>query len=119
MTADSSGRAEELAQSMLLWRARKDLGQDGPLPSYRTTRRHRWTGAELERAKVHRTALVSGAPEQVSAVLKALAGSHGVDELIINTLTCDPPDRQRSYELLSEAFALPASRPEPATVGSA
>ncbi|MGW9068956.1 MsnO8 family LLM class oxidoreductase [Streptomyces yangpuensis] len=45
VTADSAGRAEELAQSLLLWRARKDLGQDAPLPSYETTRRHRWTGA--------------------------------------------------------------------------
>ncbi len=96
---------------MRLWRAPKDLGQDGPLPSYETTRRHRWTGAELARAEVHRTALVPGAPEQVCAVLTALAGSHGVDELIINTLTCDPSDRQRSYELLSEAFALPAPHP--------
>ncbi|PWK69549.1 luciferase family oxidoreductase group 1 [Streptomyces sp. CG 926] len=114
VTADSAARAEELAQSLLLWRARKDLGEDGPLPSYETTRRHRWTGAELERAKVHRTALVSGAPEQVAAVLTALAGSHGVDELIINTLTCDPADRRRSYELLSEAFALQASEPHSA-----
>ncbi|MEU9254954.1 LLM class flavin-dependent oxidoreductase [Streptomyces sp. NPDC048270] len=107
VTADSAGRAEELAQSLLLWRARKDLGHDRPLPSYETTRRHRWTGAELERAKVHRTALVSGAPEQVHAALTALASAHGVDELIINTLTPDPADRQRSYELLAEAFDLP------------
>ncbi|MFD4867170.1 MsnO8 family LLM class oxidoreductase [Streptomyces sp. NPDC058412] len=111
VTADSAGRAEELAQSLLLWRARKDLGHDAPLPSYETTRRHRWTGAELDRAKVHRTALVSGAPEQVHSVLTALAGTHGVDELVINTLTPDPADRQRSYELLAEAFTLPTALP--------
>ncbi|MFI8341226.1 hypothetical protein ACIF8W_14225 [Streptomyces sp. NPDC085639] len=98
---------------MLLRRARKDLGQDGPLPSYGTTRRHRWTGAELERAQMHRTALVSGTPDQVAAVLTALAASHGVDELTSNTLTRDPSDRQRSYELLAEAFALPAPHPQP------
>ncbi|MBZ9594567.1 MULTISPECIES: MsnO8 family LLM class oxidoreductase [Streptomyces] len=118
VTADSAGRAEELAQSLLLWRARKDLGQDAPLPSYETTRRHRWTGAELERAKVHRTALVSGAPEQVHAVLTGLAATHGVDELIVNTLTADPADRQRSYELLAEAFALPAARREAAVTAA-
>ncbi|MER7731329.1 LLM class flavin-dependent oxidoreductase [Streptomyces erythrochromogenes] len=112
VTADSAGRAEELAQSLLLWRARKDLGQDAPLPSYETTRRHRWTGAELERAKVHRAALVSGAPEQVHAVLTGLVATHGVDELIVNTLTADPSDRRRSYELLAEAFDLPAHRTE-------
>ncbi|MFJ3635162.1 LLM class flavin-dependent oxidoreductase [Streptomyces sp. NPDC090112] len=112
VTADSAGRAEELARGLLLWRARKDLGEDAPLPSYETTRRHRWTGAELARAEVHRTALVSGAPEQVHAVLTALAASHGVDELIVNTLTADPADRRRSYELLADAFALPPGGPE-------
>lgn len=81
VTADSAGRAEELAQSLLLWRARKDLGQDRPLPSNETTRRHRWTGAELERAKVHRTALVSGAPEQVHAALTALAEAFDLPRL--------------------------------------
>ncbi|MEW1802429.1 hypothetical protein ACIGO7_05780 [Streptomyces virginiae] len=114
VTADIAGRAEEPAQSLLLWRARKDLGQDAPLPSYETTRRHRWTGAEPERARVHRTALVSGAPEQVYAVLTALAAAHGVDELIVNTLTADPADRRRSYELLAETFELPADRREAA-----
>ncbi|WP_078893219.1 LLM class flavin-dependent oxidoreductase [Streptomyces sp. NRRL F-2580] len=57
------------------------------------------------------TALVSGAPEQVHSVLTALAGTHGVDELVVNTLTSDPADRQRSYELPAEAFALPAALP--------
>ncbi|MEU6862180.1 LLM class flavin-dependent oxidoreductase [Streptomyces sp. NPDC046876] len=119
VTADSAGRAEELAQSLLLWRARKDLGHDLPMPSYETTRRHRWTGAELERAKVHRTALVSGTPEQVHSTLTALAVGHGVDELIVNTLTPDPADRQRSYELLAEVFDLPAAHPEPAVAAAA
>lgn len=113
VTADTAERAEELAQSLLLWRARKDLGADAPLPWIETVRRHRWTGAELERAKTHRAALVSGAPEQVHRTLTALASSHGVDELIINTLAPDPADRHRSYELLAEVFDLAASRVEP------
>ncbi|MEU4126035.1 hypothetical protein [Streptomyces virginiae] len=76
--------------------------------------RGRAAGAEPERARVHRTALVSGAPEQVYAVLTALAAAHGVDELIVNTLTADPADRRRSYELLAETFELPADRREAA-----
>ncbi|WP_423832865.1 hypothetical protein [Streptomyces manipurensis] len=46
------------------------------------------------------------------AALTALAASHGVDELIVNTLTADPADRRRSYELLADAFALPPGGPE-------
>ncbi|GAB2471927.1 LLM class flavin-dependent oxidoreductase [Xylanimonas ulmi] len=33
ITAETSERAQELAGAMLLWRARKDLGHDGPVPS--------------------------------------------------------------------------------------
>ncbi|MET9635965.1 hypothetical protein ABZY83_05990 [Streptomyces virginiae] len=76
--------------------------------------RGRAAGAEPERARVHRTALVSGAPEQVYAVLTALAAAHGVDELAVNTLTAAPADRRRSYELLAETFELPADRREAA-----
>ncbi|MFD6248839.1 MsnO8 family LLM class oxidoreductase [Streptomyces roseolus] len=106
VAADTAERAEELARSLLLWRARKDLGQDRPLPSLATVRGHRWSDAERERAEVHRTALVSGAVEQVGAKLSELAASHGVDEIVVNTLTADPADRERSYALLAQYFGL-------------
>ncbi|WP_327069976.1 MsnO8 family LLM class oxidoreductase [Kitasatospora sp. NBC_01250] len=115
VTADTAARAELLAQAMLLWRSRKDLGHDLPLPSAHTTRHHRWTGAETERALANSAALVSGTPEQVHRQLTALAAEHQVDELIVNTLTADPADRLRSYELLAEVFALdgaPAPTPD-------
>jgi len=41
--------------------------------------------------------------------LTALAGAHGVDELVVITICHDPAVRLRSYELLAEAFGLPGS----------
>jgi alkanesulfonate monooxygenase SsuD/methylene tetrahydromethanopterin reductase-like flavin-dependent oxidoreductase (luciferase family) len=66
-----------------------------------------------------------GSPQTVRQRLTALARAHGVDELVVVTICHDPAARQRSYELLAEAFALPpreAAGPAPrarpaATVG--
>jgi alkanesulfonate monooxygenase SsuD/methylene tetrahydromethanopterin reductase-like flavin-dependent oxidoreductase (luciferase family) len=107
LMADTAAKAEELAAGLLLWRSRKDLGDDRPLPSPESTRKHRWTSAELQRAGDNSRALLSGTPEQLHGVLTELAVAHGVDELVVNTLTHDPADRLRSYELLAEV--LPAS----------
>ncbi|WP_150241747.1 MsnO8 family LLM class oxidoreductase [Nocardiopsis quinghaiensis] len=106
VTADTSERAEELVQAMLLWRARKDLGLDLPIPSAQAVRDHAWTPEERQRASVRRSSVVSGTPVQVRDRLVVLAKEHGVDELMVNTLTCDSGDRLRSYELLAEAFGL-------------
>lgn len=125
VTADTAAKAEELAASVVLWRSRKDLGEDLPLPSPHTTRNHRWTGQETQRARSNGRVLVSGAPEQVRDQLTRLAADHGVDELVVNTLTHDPADRLRSYQLLAQLFELPdrsglaapATAPAPAPVG--
>lgn len=106
VTADTAERAEELALAMLLWRTRKDMGMDLPLPSAEEVRSHRWTPEETARAQVRRDSMVSGTPEEVRDTLAVLAKEHGVDELMVNTLTCDPAEQLRSYQLLAEAFDL-------------
>lgn len=110
IVADTESRADDLARSLLLWRSRKDLGDDRPLPSIETARNHRWTSAESERASYNSHALISGTPEQVRPVLLDLAQLHGTDELVANVLTHDPADRLRTYELLAEVLASAAPR---------
>ncbi|QDQ16002.1 MsnO8 family LLM class oxidoreductase [Streptomyces spectabilis] len=112
VSADTEARAEELAQSVLLWRSRKDLGQDLPLPSPRSVRGHRWSEPQAQRAAALRATLVAGTPEQVRVRLTRLAAEHGVGEVLVNTLTADPADRVRSYQLLAEAFELKAPAPD-------
>ncbi|MFZ4267250.1 MsnO8 family LLM class oxidoreductase [Streptomyces arboris] len=102
VTAESEAEAEALAHSVVLWRARKDLGEDLPLPPARAARNHRWTSLEAERAYVRERGLVWGTPEQVHTRLAALAEAYAVEEVMVNTLTCDPADRLRSYRLLTE-----------------
>lgn len=111
VAADSEDEAEALAQSVLLWRTRKDLGHDLPFPPAHVARNHGWTALEAERAAVRSRNLVWGTPEQVHSQLARIAREHGVQEIMVNTLACDPADRLRSYRLLAECAA---ATPEPA-----
>ncbi|MFF3660402.1 MsnO8 family LLM class oxidoreductase [Streptomyces olivochromogenes] len=99
-------KAQELTAGFLLWRSRKDLGHNEPFPSPATVRSHRWTAQEDARVGNSSRQLVAGTPHQVKVALIGLARAHQVDEIIVNTLTHDPVDRLRSYELLAEAFQL-------------
>ncbi|GAB3623718.1 LLM class flavin-dependent oxidoreductase [Mariniluteicoccus endophyticus] len=102
ITAETADRAQQLADAMLLWRARKDLGHDGPIPSAETTRSYQWSVAERTRATARSKAIITGTPDQVSETIAHLAHTHHADEVIINTLTSDPDDRHTSYRLLAE-----------------
>ncbi|GAB4085507.1 LLM class flavin-dependent oxidoreductase [Myceligenerans cantabricum] len=104
VTAPSDAGATALGHAMLLWRARKDLGEEGPVPSVETVRRHRWSEAERARARARARGVVFGTPQEVATELRALATSHGADEIVVNTLVSDPEDRQLSYRLLAEQF---------------
>ncbi|WP_406284641.1 LLM class flavin-dependent oxidoreductase [Embleya sp. NBC_00896] len=104
IVADTEAEATELGTAYLLWRSRKDLGFDEPFPDRARTRAHRWTGDESDRAGHNARAVLTGTPERIRARLDELARAHGVDEIVVNTLTHDPADRVRSYELLAEAF---------------
>jgi alkanesulfonate monooxygenase SsuD/methylene tetrahydromethanopterin reductase-like flavin-dependent oxidoreductase (luciferase family) len=105
LVADTAAKAEELALSFILWRSRKDLGADEPIPSARSTRTHEWNGAELIRGRANRHGLLFGTPEQLERPLAELCSAHEVDELVVNTLTHDPADRARSYQLLVEVMS--------------
>ncbi|MER5532512.1 LLM class flavin-dependent oxidoreductase [Streptomyces mirabilis] len=105
VVADTEVKAQELTAGFLLWRSRKDLGHNELFPSPVTVRGHSWTAEEDARVGHSSRQLVAG-PPQVKAALIGLARVHQVDEIIVNTLTHDPVDRLRSYELLAEAFQL-------------
>ena len=50
--------------------------------------------------------MVVGSPGVVRAGLEAAAAAYGAQELLLVTITHDHAARRRSYELVSEAFAL-------------
>ncbi len=86
------------------WKIDRNKGALGPLPSPAEAALRPYTPAEqAESDKIRRTALV-GSGAQVADKLRALADTHGVDELVVITWAHDPAARRRSYELLAKEF---------------
>lgn len=113
VTADTAEKAQRLAAATALWRARKDLNFDSAIPSLdRAERDREWSDEERARAVTREAGIIHGTPEDVRDQLLALAEQHRASEIMVNTLTSDPADRDASYTLLAEAF-------DQATVGVA
>lgn len=108
IVADTEAEAERLASSVGLWRLRLERGDPGPVPSVEEALAYPYSAIERARLEQNRQRLVVGAPEQVRDQLVELATAYRADELVILTITHDQQARIRSYELLAEAFGLPA-----------
>lgn len=106
IVADSAERAEQLALASDLSTVRLRTNRPGPLPSPQEAADHPWTELERETARAARRFVTVGEPEAVREGLLARARHAGADELIVTTNVHDPAERQRSYQLLAEAFGL-------------
>jgi luciferase family oxidoreductase group 1 len=116
--ADTDEAAERLALSGLVWRLSPEERR-GPVPSVEDAQAMAAALDPARRARLaqERAGIVVGAPERVAAELTDLAGSFGVDELLVVTVCHDPAARLRSYELVASAVGLPAAdqpAPDPA-----
>ena len=107
LAADTDAEAERLATSLHLWRLKRDE-ERGPVPSVEEAQAAASALSPVERARLaqDRGRVVAGGPDRVRDELTALAGSFGVDELVVVTVCHDATARLRSYQLLSETFAL-------------
>ncbi|MEA2619956.1 MAG: hypothetical protein QOC97_729 [Chloroflexota bacterium] len=106
VVADTDEAAAALADTILLWRARKDLGQDLPFPTIKTALHHTWTETELTRRRARSNNLIRGDPDSVRHDLATMAAGHHVNEIMVNTPLPSFEDRLRSYQLLADAFEL-------------
>ncbi|MGD0189399.1 MAG: LLM class flavin-dependent oxidoreductase [Rhizomicrobium sp.] len=106
LVADTEEDARKLSASRNLWVVRLLTGRPIPFPAPEEALAYEFTEQErtLLRAVEQRSTV--GTPEHVRAKLTHLAERHGAEELVVVTITYDYASRQRSYELLAEAFAL-------------
>src|SRR5690606_41646611 len=91
----------------LAW-ARVRTGRFEPLPSPEEALAHAYTPAEQEAVALYRRLTVVGDPEAVRDEITRRAGAAGADEVMVTTNVWAPEARLRSFELLAEAFDLPA-----------
>jgi luciferase family oxidoreductase group 1 len=104
--ADSEDEASRLARSRELFIVKLYTGRGGPYPTVEEAERYPYSPRELAIVDEARRRCMAGTPEQVRARLESFARDHGVDELVIVTITHDPKARLHSYELLAAAFGL-------------
>jgi luciferase family oxidoreductase group 1 len=107
ITAETERDAARLTDAALLWRSRKDLGEDRPLPGPEEAEAHTWTEQEMIRRTANAETIISGTPAQVRCRMESLAERNGVDELMINSPIAAYTDRLTSYHLLAAEFRRP------------
>jgi len=110
--AESESEARRLAASRDLWRLRQRRGILAAFPPPEDALAYPYSEVERREIEYHRRRQVVGTPDQVKAQLSALAGSYGVDEIVVLTICHDFAARKHSYTLLAEAFGLPPPVPE-------
>ena len=106
VTAQTEAEAARLFTSREISRINRDKGIFAPLPSPEEAMAQ--TLSEGDRARVERLRARSfyGTPDVVGAKLRALAETHGAQEIAVLTTVHDPEARRRSYALLAEEFGL-------------
>ncbi|MGI8896713.1 MAG: LLM class flavin-dependent oxidoreductase [Casimicrobiaceae bacterium] len=106
LAATTEAEARRLLMTREFWRIGFEQGIRKSLVTPEEAAAHPYTQAEWATIEALRRKALVGTPEQVAARLTELAQRLELDELVIVTWTHDPAPRQRSYELLAEAFRI-------------
>lgn len=108
LAADSEEEAERLFTSRSHWKVSREKGALMSIESPETVAGIEYSEGEKARIKQLRNEALIGSASQVGAKLRALAGQHGLDEIVVLTWTYEQSARRRSFELLAEEFQLGA-----------
>ncbi|MDX2222830.1 MAG: LLM class flavin-dependent oxidoreductase [Rhodospirillaceae bacterium] len=106
--ADTKAQAERLALSRGLWRVMLEQGALGPYPTPEEAEAYPYTPLERRIAERSKSGAIIGDPTSVKKDIEHMAAEHGVDEMMIVTICHSFAARLHSYELIAQAFALPA-----------
>jgi luciferase family oxidoreductase group 1 len=111
LAAPTAATAEQLFIPYAHWRLDRDRTRHTPFPGPAEVGARALSAREQERIDALRRATIYGAPDAVAERLHRLAEAFTADELVIVTMTHDPADRLRSYQLIAAemSLALPAS----------
>ncbi|KJL29837.1 LLM class flavin-dependent oxidoreductase [Microbacterium oxydans] len=107
LVAETDAEAHRLAEGYAPWVHSIRAG-DGAIP-YPTPADAIANPLDADQLEVVRDRLATrfvGAPEAVAERLDVLRRATGADELLVTTITHDPRDRERSYELLADVWGV-------------
>jgi len=104
LAADSEAEARHHALSRERWRIDRQRGRLGPLQPPDDIAAAGYTADEWTIVEPTRRRAIVGSAAQVGALLRHLADTLQLDELVINTWAHDPAVRRRSYQLIAAEF---------------
>lgn len=107
-TEEKAAQMRKLQDYILL---QFESGNFGPFPEYKDIQSYQFSPGEQERIRYNSGRVISGTKDSVKEQLLNLAGEFDVEEIIISTMGDSAESRKRSFELVSEAFALTNAKP--------
>ncbi|MBB1254643.1 LLM class flavin-dependent oxidoreductase [Streptomyces sp. OF3] len=119
LAADDKAEARRQVMTGVLSMIRLRTGRPGLVPSPEEAAAHEFSPMEREFADGWLANVVHGTPDEVRAGLDALVGRTGADELMVTTTVHGPTARLRSYQLIADAYDMPAAPDAAAPVGRA
>jgi luciferase family oxidoreductase group 1 len=111
--AETDERARWLAGSAALSFLRLRAGRPGPFPFPEEAAAYPYTEAERAVLAERQASSIVGSPQTVGRGIAELLEATAADELMITTMTHDPADRLRSFDLVADLAR--ASAPNPLT----
>jgi luciferase family oxidoreductase group 1 len=85
-----------------------EKGRYDEIPTYEVAKKYKYTDNEWQRVLFNRERTIIGTPDVVKKEMEIMAAELDVPEIIVSTFAETKEDRFRSYELLSDIFALKA-----------
>ncbi|MEU9581365.1 LLM class flavin-dependent oxidoreductase [Streptomyces chilikensis] len=108
LAADEEAEARRQVRAAALNMLRLRSGRPGLVPTPEEAEAYPWTEAEAHFVDSWNENVVHGTGEQVRAGLDELRKRTGADELMLTANAHGPDVRVRSYELIADAYDLPA-----------
>jgi len=100
--AETTEQAHRIATSSLVWKIQQDKMEAKGVPSIEEAASYPLTEEEEKKMKKMKEAMIIGNPEEVHVRLQEVQARYGADELMLVTITHNPADRLKSYELIAE-----------------
>ena len=106
LAADTAEEAQHHALGRERWRLDRQRGVLGPLQAPDVIASRSYTAQEMPTVDALRRRALVGTAEHVGRLMRTLAASLGLQELVVNTWAHDPAARRHSYALLAREFGL-------------
>ncbi|MTT31344.1 MsnO8 family LLM class oxidoreductase [Terrilactibacillus sp. BCM23-1] len=100
--ADTTEKANDLAVSSLIWGLQRSKGEGGFIPSFRDAKHYSLSESEKNELAKKKRNMIIGDPDEVKERLQELQTTYQADEIMIVTITYNPQDKIRSYELIAK-----------------